>query len=288
MKRAQSIGLTLLFLLLLSSNAFAEGERAAHQTQADGQLIQAQQQDEQICLSCEKGDDTAESAEDVKDRQGSFEYAYSATFASGYLWRGILLTDGPVYQPSFTISQEQISLNLWGNMDLGDVNGLGGELSEVDLTLDYTRETEELSFSAGVAHYAFPHTGATGTSEAYAAVAGGGILNPKATLWYDFGKVKGTYLNGSISHSYPFGGDKTLDISAGIGWGDAVNNEACFGVRGGAFTDLRISVEVPIEAGYNCYITPALIYSRVLDGALRKAASPDDILIFSLTFCLEH
>ena len=41
---------------------------------------------------------------------------------SKYLGRGELPTDGPVVQPSITFENKWFTVNVWGSMDLDDVN----------------------------------------------------------------------------------------------------------------------------------------------------------------------
>ena len=42
----------------------------------------------------------------------------SLTFPSRYVWRGLLVTDGPVAQPVVEVEHRGFFVNVWGNMDL--------------------------------------------------------------------------------------------------------------------------------------------------------------------------
>ena len=53
-------------------------------------------------------------------------------YNSKYVWRGILVTDDPVLQPSITFAFKGFSLNIWANMDLTDVNDNDGEVKGSD------------------------------------------------------------------------------------------------------------------------------------------------------------
>ncbi len=196
--RVSSFIMLVACLLALPSFAYALEENASLENE-NAQTTQAQISEQDI-PQAEPEAEATESANTEEEPSG-FGYEVSGTLASGYLWRGLLLTDGPVFQPSFTISQDELSLNLWGNVDLGNANGFGGELSEVDLTLDYTREIGEFAFSTGIAYYGFPHTGIAGTNEAYASVSLDRQLSPTVAVWRDFGETDGTYCTFALSHS---------------------------------------------------------------------------------------
>ncbi len=75
---------------------------------------------------------------------------------------------------------------------------------------------------------------------------------------------------------------RTLDLATGVGWGDSKNNGACFGVPSSAFTDFYVSAGMQFEAGRGLFISPSIEYSRILDGALRKANAHDDVLVFAV------
>ena len=51
------------------------------------------------------------------------EYAVDLSYMSMYVWRGAVFAEDGVFQPSFTGAMGNLSVNLWGNMDLTDENG---------------------------------------------------------------------------------------------------------------------------------------------------------------------
>jgi hypothetical protein len=57
---------------------------------------------------------------------------------SAYVWRGQVLVDDPVVQPTFTVAKGGFSINWWGNFNLDDnATGDDFEFSEHDITLSY-------------------------------------------------------------------------------------------------------------------------------------------------------
>ncbi len=48
----------------------------------------------------------------------ALSYGAEADFSSGYVWRGLLLNDGPVVQPSAWISRFGLTFYVWSNLPL--------------------------------------------------------------------------------------------------------------------------------------------------------------------------
>jgi len=49
-------------------------------------------------------------------------FAFDATYASRYVWRGIVVTEDPVFEPSIEVGIGDVTLNVWANLDTTDVN----------------------------------------------------------------------------------------------------------------------------------------------------------------------
>ena len=73
-----------------------------------------------------------------------------------YVWRGIIATDDPVLQPAAEVGFGGISLGVWANLELTDVNDSQTEFTEVDYTLAYGLKLPMVDLEAGLIHYAFP------------------------------------------------------------------------------------------------------------------------------------
>ena len=199
---------------------------------------------------------------------------------SRYVWRGLLLTDDPVLQPSLTVGYAGVSLNVWGNMDLGSVNDNEGDFNEVDFTLSYEHTYKKASFSGGLIHYTFPNTDFASTTEVFASVSLDVPLAPTFAGYWDADEVQGTYLTFDLSHSVPLpkirdGLTWSLDLSAGVGWGSPDHNEGYFGAEEDGVTDFRAGLSLPISVGEHWTITPGVNYSTVLDDDLEDAIDGD-------------
>ncbi len=62
------------------------------------------------------------------------------TIMSHFVWRGIRLSEGPVYQSSLTVRSRGFWFNVWGNFDF-DL----AKFSEIDATLAYGRSENLVS-----------------------------------------------------------------------------------------------------------------------------------------------
>jgi hypothetical protein len=214
---------------------------------------------------------------------------------SGYVWRGVSLTNRPVGQPNvyvaFPAGNASVTVGGWANVDLGryddtdDFSQSGGvsslNLSEFDPWAEVSVPVGKATLTGGVVGYVFPNdfgvTDDFNTWEVYGKVGLGVPLSPKLAVYYDFDKVNGAYIEGSVGHSVPLGSvSLNLGALAGLSAGQAeadspgeINN---FFENG--FTHLDLSAGVPVSAGIFS-ITP-VIHFLVNGDEATKFTSPGD------------
>jgi len=214
---------------------------------------------------------------------------------SGYVWRGVSLTNRPVGQPNvyvaFPAGNASVTVGGWANVDLGryddadDFSQSGGvsslNLSEFDPWAEVSVPVGKATLTGGVVGYLFPNdfgvTDDFNTWEVYGKVGLGVQLSPKLAVYYDFDKVNGAYIEGSVGHSVPLGTvSLNLGALAGLSAGqaesdspDEINN---FFENG--FTHLDLSAGVPISAGIFS-ITP-VVHFLVNGDEITKLTSPGD------------
>ena len=180
----------------------------------------------------------------------SADAEYALDFASAYVWRGITFTDGAVFQPSVTASNDSgFAINVWGSLDIDDANDMSGEFNEIDLTASYGFGTDAVSAEVGFIEYLFPNTPFAGTREIYATVGWDVVAAPSFSLYYDIDEVKDFYANFGVS----FGGDASdalawsVSLSAGYAGDDFAaaynglsggmyDGNVTFGLSGGAWS----------------------------------------------------
>ena len=166
----------------------------------------------------------------------SADAEYALDFASAYVWRGITFTDGAVFQPSVTASNDSgFAINVWGSLDIDDANDMSGEFNEIDLTASYGFGTDAVSAEIGFIEYLFPNTPFAGTREVYLTVGWDITASPSVALYYDIDEVKDFYANFGVS----FGGDVSdaLAWSVGVSAGYAGDDFAAAydGLAGGMY-----------------------------------------------------
>ncbi|MGH7510368.1 MAG: hypothetical protein ACREMZ_12985 [Gemmatimonadales bacterium] len=167
---------------------------------------------------------------------------------NAYMWRGVTLTNQFVLQPDLYVTIPagggSFVLGGWGNIDAGQyddpVNDLsegGGTSSfnatEINLWAEYGHTlAPRLMGTFGGLLYLFPNElGLTNevnrTVELYGKLQAALPLSPKLAAWYDVDKVKGLYLEGSVSQ--PLSGipgfPVTLGALAGFSASQGINQD---------------------------------------------------------------
>jgi uncharacterized protein (TIGR02001 family) len=220
----------------------------------------------------------------------SWSIDLDTTFNSKYVWRGISLTNDPVFQPTVAVSWKGFTASFWGNMDLTDINNTQWQFNEIDLTLDYSWSWDIIDFSVGVIHYIFPNIGLSATTEIYGSVGLDVFLSPTLTVYQDVDQFNGTYANLSIGHTFEDvwrpreNMAMSVDLSGAVGYGSGKHNAANYGSSSAAFTDLLLALGLPLQIGEHWTVTPAVYYSILLDGRIRGAMANDANLWAGLSF----
>ena len=228
----------------------------------------------------------------VKAQDSSVSVEASLDFYNIYLWRGLLLTDDPVFQPyvgvSFEAGPVTITPNIWGNMDLGDANDNEGEFNEIDYAIDFSGDiSDTVSYSAGALWYTFPDTDFDDTLELYVGLYFGVPLNPGVTLYWDVIEAEGVRIQFDVGESIPLVEDDSmavsLDLGASIAIGDQNFNEFYYGTDDAAFTDFSLSAGLPIAFGDNLSITPTITQSWLVDSDISDASDDSANFLYGVS-----
>jgi len=214
---------------------------------------------------------------------------------SSYVWRGQVLNDEPVLQPSLTVSKYGFSLNTWANYNLGGgyynsyAKDNQNDFSEVDLTASYATTVGPTNFpvsvGGGFIQYVFPNQtlplgtnglgkAYPGTHEVYASVGLPSLpLAPTLQVNYDFDAADGFYANLAISQSFEIVKDKaSLVASASLGAGSAEYNSYYFGASKTALNDGIIGLALPVTLPAGWTLKPAVQYVCLPDSTIRADA----------------
>jgi hypothetical protein len=226
---------------------------------------------------------------------GEATLGISLDYSSQYIWRGAVMTDESVFQPSATLSAGNLTVGIWGNMDLGHSSRDGlnsgredsGNFTEIDYSIDWSAPipgVEGLGYSLGAIRYDFPQfAGNPTTAEFYGGLNLDVLLNPSVTVYYDFDAVNSTYVSFGLGHSFDgltqLEGVNTVDLSASLGWASGSYNDTYWPTATGAaadsmLSDLVLSLAIPVEvAGWTA--TPSVSYVTLMDNDMRKINAYD-------------
>ncbi len=208
------------------------------------------------------------------------DYAVAMDFqldnASQYVWRGIVINDEQVMQPSVTASVGGFSLNVWGNFDMTDT-GLAGndEFSEVDYTLAYNGEVDAFNFGIGAVYYDYiGGNPREETAEVFGSIGFDVMLNPTLTVYYDFDEADGFYGTLGVGHSIPLNDEETFtfDLAAKVAYADGDYNEYYYGVDDHGFVDVVGSVGLAYAITENIGVGISVSYSELLDNDIEDNA----------------
>jgi hypothetical protein len=215
---------------------------------------------------------------------------------SAYVWRGQVLNDEAVAQPTFTISKGGFALNWWGSFNLTDnATGDEAEFSEHDITVSYstTCPLTGAGVTVGIVNYDFPNVGladaegnlslVNDTREAFVIYSLGDVLlSPTLSVYYDFKEADGFYGSLGISHGIALTDALELGLSASIGgatsdWGDFYYGEA------EGLTDASVGASLPIALSDTLTLTPGVTYTVLLEDAEDAVDASGDSLYFGET-----
>ena len=203
---------------------------------------------------------------------GDVEFEASGAIFSHYMWRGLRLSEGGVFQPSATVSSKGFSANIWANVQFDP-----GSLNEVDFTGSYAGEKGKFSYEAGFIHYGV--NDGLDSDEIYGSVVHSNILNPSLAVYVDVHEGDGAYLQRGVEPSVPLGEEASLNFKAFAGY---VLKNSYMGLNdaGREFSnlynaDFQVSLTLPLGRGFS--FEPMIGYSTSLSRNARQAIKADSV-----------
>ena len=159
-----------------------------------------------------------------------------ATLASAYVWRGLTVVNRPVLQPSLelatSLGRVGVTGSVWSNIELGrydgasDLSESGGtsafNVAEIDPSLELSLPLGSHALAVGVDGFFYTnHAGLTSddaAAEVYVKLALDWPGSPALGWWRDVTSIDGSYLEGSLQHSFALGETVSLDLWTNAGW----------------------------------------------------------------------
>lgn len=197
------------------------------------------------------------------------DFGATADFASAYIFRGVTVNDGLVFQPGASISglpipaeYGVITLGNWGNYDIAENANGKHELSEVDYYATYTLPVKVVDLSATYTEYTYLHGVPTDREVALAVgkAIGETGLYPSLTVNYglDGGVKEDWYIQGGLGYSKNL--TEALALSSSVKVAYAIDD----GGKDG-FNDATASMGLAYKLTENWSIKGSLNYVAQLD-----------------------
>ncbi|MDD3275758.1 MAG: hypothetical protein PHP93_01765 [Kiritimatiellales bacterium] len=209
------------------------------------------------------------------------DVSLSGDFASAYVFRGVTLNKGLVFQPGaevsgFPIPEEygSVAVGVWGNYDIDDSDGAvaGSSFSEIDYYVSYTLPVTVVDLSVTYTYYDYPNGGTADEEIAFSVGKGLGETGLYASLTANYGvggAVDGSwYIQAALDYEKEL--SEKLSMSAGVNMAYAL-------VDGGSdgFNDAGASVGLSYALNDNWSLNGSLNYVAQLDDNVLSDASYD-------------
>ena len=203
---------------------------------------------------------------------------------SAYVWRGQVISDDMVTQPSVTAAYGPLSLNVWGNWNAS--NQAKQDTGEIDYTAAYTLPlpTNYVSVDVGLIAYTYPGSGneASPTEEVFIkSTFNSLILTPVASVYYDVDQVNGWYGNLACSQGVEISDALSAEVGSSIGYGTRNYNIAYFGENKGrgAANDYNVYVSAAYALTEKVSLGALLQYTY-LDGSVSHDIDQDNDILW--------
>jgi hypothetical protein len=297
-----------LFVLFSVSTSFAQSQETptGQQTQqaAPPTINSTPSVSLEPVQSTDKQSDSQESV-----ASPTFTYGAEIDFNSGYVWRGLLLDDGFVAQPSAWISAYGFTLTAWSNMAMTSAAAAGGPSPNAapnaamgltsasggrgpnagDFLLTYDREWKKLRIETGLDAYLGRQSSQIDTRNTMEGLLELsypiGPLRLYTTHAFDVLAYRGSYFGEArLEHERQITKKAELTISIRSGWASAKFNQVYTGVNKSAFNFVGAEGSLTYNLGEHMYLMPHIEFSSITDRRLRAQLSPSNLANFGIAF----
>ena len=205
-----------------------------------------------------KAAETEEKVAELEEKTDDFGPFAEATVdvLSDYVWRGIILNDNPVWQPSATVGFNAgefgtASFNAWASFDATHRRGTFTNsrracgLQEIDYTISYSKDFGPVGLEFGHLWYTYPNNNGNSDQELYGTVAyNNEWVTPSASAFWNYSDSAGNdassaYFSFKLSRDFEVVEDLALTPKAEIGFGD---HAYTYSAGGTELTDQTIGV----------------------------------------------
>jgi hypothetical protein len=230
----------------------------------------------------------AETPTQLTDKPSTLTYGAEMDFNSRNVWRGLLLDEGPVMQPTAWISAFGFTLTAYSNVAMTSASG-GAGLKATGLTLTYDRDWEKFKIEAALDSYMGRQSS---DIEAQNTVEGSlglsypaGPLRIFTTHAFDVLAYRGSYFGeAGLEYERQVTKNTEFRISVRSGWASSKFNDVYIGVNKSAFNFVGVEGSLTHYLGPRLYFRPHIEFSSITDRRLRGQLAPANIVTFGLAF----
>jgi hypothetical protein len=193
-------------------------------------------------------------------------------FNSAYVWRGVTFSNDPVFQPAidvsgFSLGKVPLSVNVWGNFNLGDWNGSVQkyEYSEIDFTVTAGLPK---GFSIGYIEYVFT-VGEPSTRELTAAWSHDfSFATPTVTFYYDVKQIDSGFLMLGLERELALGKKAAVTLKGEAGYAGE-GFALYYGGEKGGFYHYNLSAKLSYKLGEKGSLSGSFGYTNGFDHTIR-------------------
>lgn len=228
----------------------------------------------------------AVTATEADDAESAWSATVDLAVLTGYLWRGMLINDEPVFQPSLTLDYRGFSLNVWATYDFNDSDEAPA-FTEVDYSASYSFEFGRFAASLGYSLYDYPNSyeevededgtlsrhAVDSTHQVFGYIEIPGLdVVPSVTVEYGFGREETLYASFGLLREQPIAETLTAEVSAGLGWGNRGCNRYQVEADRSALSDATFGVSLVWAPVDPLAVSASLAYSYFVSDSIADAA----------------
>lgn len=219
-------------------------------------------------------------------------YGTEIDSSSGFVWRGIAVSDGPVIQPSVWVSGGGFTATAWNNFIPGGNSGDSAHLHASGLNVSYSREWSNLAIEPALdLTMNRPPVGTFDPNTLEASVKFSYPVGPLRAFTLQAVDVlahKGAYY-GEAGLGYEGRLRKNLDLAVTLrtGWGSSAFNQAYIGPSKWTLNFAGLDASLTYYLTPHFYLRPHVEFSQITDRELRRSLSSPRAFIAGLALGVE-
>ncbi|OGS36257.1 MAG: hypothetical protein A2293_12005 [Elusimicrobia bacterium RIFOXYB2_FULL_49_7] len=221
----------------------------------------------------------AYAGESVSCAEKTVTFGCDADFNSKYLWKGIVINDKPVIQPTLWVSALDLTLSVFGNF-IQENEASRGKFNEFDFILGYSRQFMNFTVEPSFEFYTFPNqdespdTGMGILRVSYPAGPVNIFISHAADL---VNYAPAGFSEAGCCADYAINDAVSASAMVYLGAGSSKFNETYIGLAKDAVNLAGINFSVTYNAAKYFSIQPHVEIISVMDGDLRNQISDPEL-----------